>query len=141
MPDGKIHDEISLITTPVIAGLVWFVFGNTESLVIITVSYIFASFMFNGDLDIVSKPYNRWWLFKIIWVPYQMMFKHRSIFTHGIIIGTLVRILYLGLLPFLYFQFIRDIDLIKYIISPESLYILLGLELGNTMHTLADKTL
>ncbi|MDZ7785998.1 MAG: DUF2227 family putative metal-binding protein [Candidatus Saccharibacteria bacterium] len=27
----------------------------------------------------------------MIWIPYQLIFEHRSVFTHGIIIGTVVR--------------------------------------------------
>jgi len=141
MPNGKTHDKISLITIPLIAGLVWLIFNKVQTVLIITTAYTFASFMFNGDLDINSRPYNRWWLFKVIWVPYQMMFTHRSIFTHGIVIGTVIRVLYLGIIPFLYLLFVHDVNLLNYMVSAEGLYILLGLELGNTIHTLADKTL
>lgn len=140
MPNGKTHDKITIITIPLIAGLVWFIFNEVQAVLIITSAYTFASFMFNGDLDTVSKPYNRWWLFKVIWIPYQLMFTHRSIFTHGIIIGTVVRILYLGILPFICLIIFHDINLLDYITSTICLYILIGLELGNTIHTLSDRS-
>ncbi|MNL64807.1 hypothetical protein D3C87_1890580 [compost metagenome] len=33
---------------------------------------------------------------QVIWKPYQRMFRHRSRWTHGILVGPLVRILYLA---------------------------------------------
>ena len=139
MPNGKTHDIISFITIPIIGVITWLITMNLTYTFFILSTYVFSSFMFNGDLDIISRPYNRWWVFKIIWVPYQMIFKHRSIFTHGIIIGTIVRLIYLGLLPFLYFYFIKDINFLL-LIKPDILICtLFGLELGSTIHTISDK--
>lgn len=129
--------------------------------------------MFNGDLDIKSRPYNRWLLFKYIWLPYRKLFNHRSIWTHGIIIGTIVRIIYFVLIvslllggTYLILDIIyNDVNMIKlgfkisrfFNISVVNTYyeykdfgfsninwgsvmfIFLGLELGNTIHTLSDK--
>jgi len=96
--------------------------------------------MFNGDLDTNSKPYNRWWVFKMIWIPYQLMFNHRSIFTHGIIIGTIIRLIYIGILPFLFFYFYKNLNILTELIPIRYLIIsFMGLELGNTIHTLSDK--
>jgi uncharacterized metal-binding protein len=95
--------------------------------------------MFNGDLDTNSKPYNRWFVFKMIWIPYQLMFTHRNIFTHGVIIGTTIRIIYIGIIPFLYFYYNHGINILTDVISIKDLIvILIGLELGSLSHSVPD---
>jgi len=137
MPDGKTHDKISTFTAPVVAIVTYLVCKDIKTTAIILFAYIFASFMFNGDLDCNSKPFNRWWVFKIVWIPYQMMFNHRSIFTHGIIIGTVVRILYLGLIPVIIITLKGNFDY-TYLTTPTILTILIGLELGSAVHSISD---
>ena len=107
MPSGKTHDKISIIGIPVILSVPILINLDYFLIIILLISYLFASFMFNGDLDIVSKPYNRWGFLKFIWIPYQTIFSHRSIFTHGIILGTVIRLLYLGSIIFLILYFIN----------------------------------
>ncbi len=139
MPNGKTHDIITFITAPVVTGVSYHITKNLETTGIITACYLFASLMFNGDLDINSRPYNRWLLLKMIWIPYQMMFHHRSIFTHGLIIGTVVRIVYLCLIPFMILLFKGNLEIITSI--PLNIIILcfIGLELGSAIHTISDK--
>ncbi|MGH9820117.1 MAG: metal-binding protein, partial [Pyrinomonadaceae bacterium] len=50
--------------------------------------------MFGPDLDTASKQYARWWIFRGLWFPYRTFFKHRSRWSHGLIFGTLVRVIY-----------------------------------------------
>ena len=50
--------------------------------------------MFGPDLDTTSKQYSRWSAIRWIWVPYRTFFKHRSTFSHGIIFGALLRVIY-----------------------------------------------
>ena len=137
MPNGKTHDMITMITAPLVAGFTYLVVGDIKTTLILMVAYFFASFMFNGDLDTNSRPYNRWWLFKMIWIPYQLMFTHRSIWTHGIVLGTVVRLLYVLAIPVL-------VIAIKGVGMPEMnwsivLPVLIGLELGNLNHSVSDK--
>lgn len=138
MPNGKTHDKITFITTPIIGVLSYYLLNNNliSTLILIT-TYIFASIMFNGDLDTNSKPYNRWWIFKIIWIPYQLMFSHRSIWSHGIILGTIVRLIYISPIIYCVFQ-IFNLSLVD-INWNLMIIILIGLESGNTIHTLSDK--
>jgi len=139
MPDGKIHDNIAYITTPIVMALSAFFVNDFKCIAIITISYLFASLMFNGDLDTNSRPYNRWFIFKMIWIPYQLMFNHRSIFTHGIIIGTVIRLLYLGIIPFIIIYIKGNLDIITSIDLNIIILIFVGLELGSAAHTIADK--
>ena len=140
MPCGKTHDKITAYTTPVVGVLSYVITKDIKSTTIITLAYLFASLMFNGDLDIPSRPFNRWWLFKMIWIPYQLMFNHRSIFTHGIIIGTVVRLLYLGIIPFIILWSKGNLDLIQTIDIELIISISIGLELGSAIHTVSDRT-
>ena len=137
MPSGKTHDKISIIGIPVILSVPILINLDYFLIIILLISYVFASFMFNGDLDIVSKPYNRWGFLKFIWIPYQTIFTHRSVFTHGIILGTVVRLLYLGSIIFLilYFNNINPLDYVK---MNTIIVFVVGLELGSAIHTISD---
>lgn len=133
MPNGKTHDIITAVSTPLVYLGSNNIFHHDQKInVIITVAFLFSSLMFNGDLDIDSRPYRRWSVLRFIWLPYRNIFEHRSIWTHGIIIGTIIRIIYIS--PIILFIVLKfNIDFIIY------LYVLLGLELGNSIHTLSDK--
>jgi len=139
MPNGKTHDKITFVIAPVVAGISYLITKDIKTTIIIFGCYLFASLMFNGDLDTNSRPYNRWWLFKMIWIPYQLMFTHRSIFTHGLIIGTIVRLLYLGLIPIIILLVKGNLQLITSIDLSMLLLIFIGLESGSAVHTISDK--
>lgn len=139
MPNGKTHDTITVITAPVVAFVGYFITADIKTTLILMFTYLFASFMFNGDLDTNSRPYNRWWIFKMIWIPYQLMFDHRSVFTHGLIIGTIVRLLYLGIIPIIFLLIRGNIEILTSIHLSMWLLIFVGLELGSVVHTISDK--
>jgi len=138
MPSGKTHDIITAVTTPII-GIVAYTNTTIVNMMYLTISYLFASLMFNGDLDIKSRPYRRWLFLKWIWIPYRKVFPHRSIWTHGIIIGTVIRIIYL----MIFYIGIWNIFNLNLNYNTINWYyviiILIGLELGNTIHTISDK--
>lgn len=140
MPDGKTHDKITIYTAPVVGVLTYIVTKDIKITLILMSTYLFASFMFNGDLDTHSRPFNRWWLLKIIWIPYQIMFTHRSIFTHGLFIGTMIRLLYLAFIPFIILWARGSFDFLSTLNMSTMLIILIGLELGSAIHTISDYT-
>lgn len=139
MPNGKTHDRITFIVAPIIAGGSYYFTRDIKTVLILMSAYFFASLMFNGDLDINSRPYNRWWLFKMIWIPYQLMFNHRSIFTHGLIIGTIIRLIYLGIIPFIFIFLKGNIQIFTTINLSICILIVIGLEAGAAIHTISDK--
>jgi len=53
--------------------------------------------MFGPDLDIHSRHFIRWGWFRLLWIPYQKTIRHRSIWSHGLIVGTVLRLLYLSM--------------------------------------------
>ncbi|WP_448380988.1 metal-binding protein [Gloeomargarita sp.] len=96
MASGAVHDRLILWTAPVVAGLAWHLTGGGHLPLLVTGSYVFSGLMFSGDLDIPSRQWRRWGPCKVLWIPYQKCLKHRSFWSHGPIVGTLGRLLYLG---------------------------------------------
>ena len=94
MPSGKTHDVITfLLAAPVFAGA----YSLTRSAPIalaVAGAFLFGGLMFGPDLDTVSKQASRWGIFKPLWYPYRVCFKHRSRWSHGLVFGTLFRVIY-----------------------------------------------
>lgn len=97
MPSGKTHDLITYTTAPLVAVGTYYVSQDIKTTAFVTGSYAFAALMFSGDLDLKSRQTNRWGLLEFIWLPYRKFFSHRSTWTHGVIQGTFIRIIYLFL--------------------------------------------
>lgn len=94
MPSGKTHDAITIIlTAPAIAAT----FAATQSIsasLTVGAAFVFGGIMFGPDLDTVSRQYSRWYFLRFLWLPYRWCFKHRSRFSHGLILGALLRVVY-----------------------------------------------
>lgn len=136
MPSGKMHDKISISFLPLfIIGMIW-IGLSLEVIIIISLSYLFSSYMFNGDLDVYSQTYNRWLFIKWLWLPYQKIFPHRSIFSHGFIIGTIIRVIYISIIPAIILY--SNGYSFSIFLSDEIIYVLIGLELGSALHTICD---
>ncbi|MEA5620685.1 metal-binding protein [Cronbergia sp. UHCC 0137] len=95
MPSGKTHDRITLWSLPFVTGMtfVWTRSGNLTLLV--AGGFMFGGLMFGPDLDIYSVQFQRWGVVRWIWLPYQKSLRHRSFLSHGPIIGTMLRVVYL----------------------------------------------
>jgi uncharacterized metal-binding protein len=94
MPSGKTHDAITIILAAPTFLAAWGLTGNVALSVLATAAMLFGGFMFGPDLDIQSRQYTRWGVFRFLWWPYKVMFRHRSRWSHGIIFGTLIRVVY-----------------------------------------------
>lgn len=92
-----------LFTAPV--GAAWWKITESGSLAaIVAVAFLIGGLMFGPDLDTMSKQYTRWGFLRILWYPYQVFFKHRSRWSHGLIFGTFLRVIYIiGVLTLLSF--------------------------------------
>ena len=105
MPSGRTHDRITLWSLPVVAGTSHIITRNSHLTLLIAGSFLFSGLMFGPDLDIYSRQFLRWGWLRYLWLPYQKSIRHRSLFSHGPIIGTILRVLYLatwiGMLAFL----------------------------------------
>ncbi|PIG92493.1 metal-binding protein [Gloeocapsopsis sp. IPPAS B-1203] len=96
MPSGRTHDRITLWGLPLITGLTFFHTQSGNLTLIMAGAYLFSGLMFGPDLDLYSRQYQRWGYLRWIWLPYQKVLRHRSIFSHGLFIGTTLRVLYLS---------------------------------------------
>ncbi|MBS1770665.1 MAG: metal-binding protein [Acidobacteria bacterium] len=94
MPSGRTHDLITIgLAIPAAAGS-FGVTGSFTAAMVFAAAFIFGGLMFGPDLDTRSKQYSRWGPFRVLWYPYRRFFKHRSRFSHGLILGTAIRVIY-----------------------------------------------
>lgn len=130
------HDRVTWFLFPIVALSGYWYLGITGFL--IGASFLFSGLMFNGDLDIHSNVYRRWLFLKWIWWPYRY-FGHRSIWTHGPLIGTITRLLWVGVPLSGLCYYIGGMELLGLIVtSREFLEVLIGLELGSMSHSVCD---
>ncbi|MFL6230353.1 MAG: metal-binding protein [Pyrinomonadaceae bacterium] len=94
MPSGKTHDAITMLLAAPTFVAAWVATGSIVLAAVATAATLFGGLMFGPDLDIQSRQYTRWGVFRFVWLPYKMMFRHRSRWSHGIIFGTLIRVVY-----------------------------------------------
>jgi uncharacterized metal-binding protein len=157
MPSGRTHDRLTFWSLPPITGGTFWLTNKIELTLILTAAFLFSGLMFGPDLDIYSIQFKRWGWLRWIWLPYQKTLRHRSLLSHGLIIGTVLRVLYLStILAVIAFVFVAIAQLIwgfawnwqqfawttfKAIeknYRTEALFLLLGLELGSFSHSLSD---
>jgi uncharacterized metal-binding protein len=94
MPSGRTHDLVTLVLTVPAFAVTYMVTKDASISAVTAAFFVFGGLMFGPDLDTVSKQYSRWWIFKGLWFPYRTFFKHRSRWSHGLIFGTLIRVIY-----------------------------------------------
>mgnify|MGYP001799787019 CR=1 FL=1 len=156
MPSGRVHDRITLWCLPLIVGVTAAVTRSPAITIIVSSAFLVGSLMLGPDLDIHSVQYTRWGPIRWIWLPYQIAIKHRSRLSHGPIIGTALRVIYLSLWLALFaaigvevFNWLWDAQLTwqalrtpfrgllkKYFV--EWLAVIIGLELGSISHSASD---
>ncbi len=162
MPSGKTHDAITFFLAAPVFAAAWSAIENAPLALVVTVAFLFGGLMFGPDLDTHSKQYTRWSIFCYLWYPYQAFFKHRSRWSHGLIFGTLLRVVYfMGVLTILSFLVVFPItfytggelpNLMEFFKAWQNvgeyvradfgesvfLYVFTGLWLGAASHTLTD---
>ena len=94
MPSGKTHDAITFMLMVPAFAATYVVTRDMFASSVVAVGFIFGGVMFGPDLDTVSRQYSRWFIFRFLWYPYRSFFKHRSRFSHGLIFGALIRVVY-----------------------------------------------
>ncbi|MGI8494838.1 MAG: metal-binding protein [Pyrinomonadaceae bacterium] len=94
MPSGKTHDAVTFLLVAPTFVSARSLTENTAIAMIVTVAMLVGGLMFGPDLDTHSKQYTRWGFLCFLWYPYQAFFKHRSRWSHGLLFGTLLRVVY-----------------------------------------------
>ena len=163
MPSGRTHDAVTIVLAAPTFAAAWGVTGSLMLATTVTCAMLFGGLMFGPDLDIQSRQYTRWGVFRFLWWPYRAVFRHRSRWSHGIIFGTLIRVVYfasaLALIaasgiylramfvagaPPEWSEFARAWSVIEASVTtqnigrPELLAVLAGLWWGAASHTLTD---
>ena len=156
MPSGRTHDKITLWCLPPVVGTAFGLTNSPSLTVIIALSFLVGGFMLGPDLDIRSIQYRRWGPLRWMWLPYQKALKHRSRLSHGPIIGTALRVVYLAvwITLFTYLTVLALNALWNAQLTWQSLgttfhdllnhyattwvAILIGLELGAISHSISD---
>lgn len=104
MPSGKTHDAVTFLLTAPVGAAAWKISENPSIAGIVALTFLIGGLMFGPDLDTMSKQYTRWGVFRLLWYPYQVFFKHRSRWSHGLVFGTFLRVVYImGVLTLLSF--------------------------------------
>jgi uncharacterized metal-binding protein len=147
---------VTLWSLPIIAGSTLYATSRADLAFWVSGGFLFSGLIFGPDLDLYSFHYKRWGKLRWLWRPYQQAIKHRSIWSHGPIVGTIGRILYLslwlGLGGLLYLGLTRMtggktyteqelIDILKHSIEshfPVYCALFCGLELGAMSHYVSD---
>jgi uncharacterized metal-binding protein len=156
LPSGRTHDRVTLWSLPLIAGGTLFLTSRADLAFWVSGGFLFSGLIFGPDLDLYSFHYKRWGKLRWLWRPYQKAIKHRSIWSHGPIVGTVGRILYLSLwlgLAGLFYLAINQlaggktytgkelIGILQHSISsnlPVYIALFCGLELGAMSHYSSD---
>jgi len=94
MPSGRTHDTITFLLAAPTFIVAWALSGSLALASVVTCAMLFGGLMFGPDLDIQSRQYTRWGFFRFIWWPYRAVFRHRSRWSHGLLFGTMIRVLY-----------------------------------------------
>ena len=105
MPNGRTHDIITVIAAGIADGI-YYRYADSPQLALaalFTGTFLFAGFACAGDLDLNSCELRRWGPLKFIWLPYTKLVPHRSLISHGLIVGGVIRALYLGVATTLLF--------------------------------------
>jgi uncharacterized metal-binding protein len=98
MASGRNHDRGIYFATPIVFGIGTYHFGIELGVIAAAAHYV-GGMMLSPDLDLVSRPFKRWGLLRWLWIPYQKTVPHhRHWLSHGPVIGSLVRLVYLAAL-------------------------------------------
>ncbi|MBD2385367.1 metal-binding protein [Cylindrospermum sp. FACHB-282] len=148
MPSGRTHDRITLYALPVVAGVSFWQTRSGNITLLVAGGFLFGGLMFGPDLDIYSLQFQRWGFLRWIWLPYQKSLRHRSFLSHGPIIGTMLRVVYLGsILGILAVVGAKlgnvtfnwaDLGRSLFLYHGECFALFLGLEFGAMSHSLSD---
>ena len=99
MPNARTHDAVTFLLAVPAAAAVYAFTQDAASSAAAFAAFLFGGLMFGPDLDTGSRQYSRWGIFRFLWYPYRSAFRHRSRWSHGLIFGTLFRVIYfLGIL-------------------------------------------
>jgi len=111
------------------------------------VAFLVGGLWLSPDLDTHCRALRRWGPLRWIWWPYRRLIPHRSLWSHGPVLGTLSRLLWLALWTALAVTLIPGITLTEVHQALETwwqrhpslvLAVLLGLDASCWLHLILD---
>ena len=97
MASGREHDRATCLLA-LFYGVIWLPWLGISGAVCSGLAFLFGGLFLSPDLDINSRPYQRWGALRWLWWPYQRLIRHRSMLSHSPFLGTAIRINYLSFL-------------------------------------------
>lgn len=96
MPNVRTHDLITTASGITLFPVTWLAAPGHSITVALTISgaHLLAGLLFSPDLDIFAVNYRRWGPFRVLWWPYAKAIPHRSLLSHGLVIGPLLQLAY-----------------------------------------------
>ena len=95
MASGSSHDQGTWwLALPF--GLLWWPVLGWSGSATAALAFLIGGLWLSPDLDTISKPTRRWGPLALLWWPYRQLLRHRSLLSHGPLLGTLGRLAYLG---------------------------------------------
>ncbi len=138
MASGKNHDRSILFVSQVVLVVGCYQFG-LELGIIAGASHFLGGYWLSPDLDIKSRPFLRWGVLKIIWLPYQRLIPHRSPLSHAPVLGSLLRLAYLAAWLFPLWLIFPDLQRVQWAVDwMKVAAFLVGIELSALNHLLLD---
>ena len=147
MPGAHTHDAITVVTGLTLApiaypALVGMGVPNDAVMrgtAILVGAHLLSGIMFSPDLDLDSAIDDRWGIFFWIWRPYMWLVPHRSrLFSHGLLIAPLLRLLYFFLMVVLLLIASAWLLGLMYDHPRETQAFLAGFITGSAAHSIAD---
>lgn len=97
MASGRDHDRATwLLALPF--GALWWPALGLAGVACGAAAFLVGGLWLSPDLDTRSNPSRRWGPLRWLWWPYRRLLVHRSLFSHGPLIGSAGRLLYLAAL-------------------------------------------
>jgi len=95
MAMGRSHDRATgLLALPF--GLLWWPWLGAGGALAAGLAFLLGGLWLSPDLDTRSNAMRRWGPLQPLWWPYRRLLRHRSLFSHGPLLGSAGRLLYLG---------------------------------------------
>ena len=146
MAAGRDHDRATVLAAVPLALLIGFTLGPLNALYAVLAFWI-GGLWLSPDLDTQCRALQRWGPLQLIWWPYRWLIPHRSIWSHGPLLGTITRLLFLGGWIALALVILPGVSVIDAITAIEPwcrnntaqlLAALLGLEASCWLHLILD---
>ena len=97
MAMGRSHDRATLaLALPF--GLLWWPWQGATVSLAAGLGFLLGGLWLSPDLDTASNASRRWGPLRPLWSPYRRLLRHRSLLSHGPVLGSAGRLLYLAVL-------------------------------------------